>query len=122
MRTHSPHADLLVDDVHPSQTVEAEAVEALLAWLVDRVESGAGILLLSAIERARLCGLRLQIRPGFFWTDHRLQLNLLLVGSRKRFTIFSLWILWEIIQPIVLQKRKRFLVLALGEQQNWHAD
>ena len=32
--------------------VEAEAVEALLAWLVDRVESGAGILLLSAIWKS----------------------------------------------------------------------
>lgn len=29
--------------------VEAEAVQALLAWFVNGVESGAGILLLSAI-------------------------------------------------------------------------
>lgn len=29
--------------------VEAEAVQTLLAWLVNRVESGAGVLLLSAI-------------------------------------------------------------------------
>lgn len=33
----------------PCIPVETEAVEALLAWLVNRVESGAGILLLSAI-------------------------------------------------------------------------
>lgn len=32
--------------------VEAEAVQALLAWLVNRVESGAGILLLSAIWKS----------------------------------------------------------------------
>lgn len=118
MCTHGPHAHLLVDDVHSSQTVEAEAVEALLAWLVDRVESGAGILLLSAIQRAWLRGLRLQLRPWFLWTNHRLQSDLLLVGARKR-----VWILrvWKIICVIVFQ-RKWLLVLRLGEQQNWHAD
>lgn len=116
MCTHSPHANLFVDDVHPSQAVEAEAVQALLAWLVNRVESGAGILLLSAVKWARLCGLCLQIG---LWTNHWLEANLLLVGSRRRVRIFRFW---EIIRPIVLQKRKGFLVLSLGEQQGWHAD
>jgi len=35
-----------------SVPVEAEAVQALLAWLVNGVESGAGILLLSAVWKS----------------------------------------------------------------------
>lgn len=35
MCTDGPYTHLLVDHIHPSQAVEAEAVQALLAWLVD---------------------------------------------------------------------------------------
>lgn len=41
---------LLILKGHPP--VEAEAVQALLAWLVNRVESGAGILLLSTVWKS----------------------------------------------------------------------
>lgn len=42
----------MVGSVWAAVPVEAEAVQTLLAWLVNRVESGAGILLLSAIWSA----------------------------------------------------------------------
>lgn len=59
MCTHRPHTHLFVDNVHPSQAVEAETVQALFAGLVNGIESGAGVLLFSAVERARFCGLGL---------------------------------------------------------------
>lgn len=133
----------------PCIPVEAEAVEALLAWLVNRVESGAGILLLSAVWKwitktntistekktvnhgfSSLQPL-LPRGPGsvgsvsnsdpdiqkekqiwkfcydiietylkytdrmwytwFFWTDHWLELNLLLESSRKGILAFRVW-------------------------------
>lgn len=117
MCAHGPHTHLLVDDVHPSQAVEAEAVQTLLAWLVNRVESGAGVLLLSAIKRAGLRGLSLRL--WILWTDHGFKANLLLVGSKNRIVV---WTLWKVIWAIVLQKRERFLALDLGEQQHLHAD
>lgn len=122
MRAHSPHAHLLVDDVHPSQAVEAKAVQALLAWLVNGIESGAGILLLSAVQRAGLCGFGLQVRPWTVGTDHWLKANLLLVGSRRGIGGFSVWALWKVIWAIILQIRDLILKLGLGEQQHWHAD
>lgn len=49
MGTDCAHTDLLVDDVHPAEAVEADLVETLFARLVYGVEAGARVLLLAAV-------------------------------------------------------------------------
>lgn len=49
--------DLLVDDIHSAEAVEADLVETLFAGLVYGVEAGARVLLLVAVKRPRLRGL-----------------------------------------------------------------
>lgn len=86
MGTDCADADLLIDDVHAAEAVEADLVETLFARLVYGVEAGARVLLLPAIKRPRFCGLRLSVswleggRRDDFLLDLllRLELELLL--------------------------------------------
>lgn len=54
MSTDGADANFLVDHVDSTEAVKTEALEALLAGSVDRIEPGARILLLPAVKRPRL--------------------------------------------------------------------
>lgn len=53
--------DLLVDNIHAAEAVEADLIETLLARLVYGIEAGTRVLLLAAVQRPRLRGLRLNM-------------------------------------------------------------
>lgn len=57
--TDRADTDFLVDDIHTAEAVEADLVETLFARLVYGVEAGTRVLLLAAVQRPRLRGLRL---------------------------------------------------------------
>lgn len=93
--TNCADADLLVDDVHSAEAVEADLVETLFAGLVYGIEAGAWVLLLTAVQRPGLRGLRLCIswlkgggRDDFLLNLLLgLELELLLGGPRCRLLI-----------------------------------
>lgn len=91
MGTNCADTDLLIDDVHSAEAVEADLVETLFAGLVYGVEAGTRVLLLAAVKRPRLCGLRLCVswlegggRDDFLLDLLlRLELELFLRGPRS---------------------------------------
>lgn len=85
--------DLLVDDIYTAEAVEADLIETLFTGLVDGVETGTWVLLLSAVKRSGLCGLRLCVSWlwGGGWDDFLLNLllglELLLWGPRAHLLV-----------------------------------
>lgn len=128
--THCTDTDLLVNDVHTAEAVEADLVDTLFARLVYGVEAGARVLFLTAVKRPRLCGLRLRISWfwGWGWDDFLLdlllglELELFLGGPRSHLLIII--VVWVVdlvaivgVLDVVRERRQRVqVVLALSQQ------
>lgn len=60
MSADGADTDFLIDHVNPTETVEADLIQALFARLIDGIEPGAGVLLLLAIKGPWFGGLCLR--------------------------------------------------------------
>lgn len=131
MGTDCTDTYFLVDDIHPAEAVEADLVQTLFARLVDRVEAGAGVLLLPAVKRPGLRGLSLQIpctwqfrgggRDDFLW-DLLLGLELFFRGPRTHFLVVIVVCVVNLISIVVVldmvrERGQRIqVILALSQQ------
>lgn len=93
MGAHGADTDLVVDHIHAPHAVQTDPVQTLLAGFVDRVQPGAGILLLTTIQGSGFCrfslisierrhrddlllGLLLLLRDEFKLVQHLLMIRL----------------------------------------------
>lgn len=130
MGTDCADTYFLVDHIHSAEAVEADLIETLFTRLVDGVETGAWVLFFTAVKRARLCGLSLQVPcswqfwgrswDNFLW-DLLLGLELFLRRPRTHLVVIVVCVVNLVAIVVVLdmvwERRERIqVVLALSQQ------
>lgn len=131
MGTDCADTYFLVDHIHSAEAVEADLIETLFTRLVDGVETGAWVLFFTAVKRARLCGLSLQVPcswqfwgrswDNFLW-DLLLGLELFLRRPRTHFLVVIVVCVVNLVAIVVVldmvwERRERIqVVLALSQQ------
>lgn len=127
--TDRADTDFLVDHIHSAEAVEADLVETLFTRLVDGVEAGARVLLFTAVKRAGLRGLSLQVPcnwqfwgrgwDDFLW-DLLLGLELFLRGPRAHFLVVIVVYVVNLVAVVVVLVRewgeRIQVILALSQQ------